>query len=80
MRLATPDDLDGMAEALSLSFHDDPVMQWLFGDEPPRPMRYTRPFFTIEGRRHLQHETVYTIDGSPARPTGTRPGTGRRRS
>ena len=36
-------------------FHDDPVMQWLFGAEPPRPMRYTRPFFTIEGRRHLQH-------------------------
>jgi len=54
-----------MAEALSLAFHDDPVMQWLFGDQPPRPMRYTRSFFTIEGRRHLQHRTVYTADGHP---------------
>jgi len=54
-----------MAHALSLSFHDDPVMQWLFGDEPPRPVRYLRPFFAIEGRRHLQHRTVYTADGHP---------------
>jgi GNAT superfamily N-acetyltransferase len=54
-----------MAEALSLAFHDDPVMQWLFGHQPPRPMRYTRPFFTSEGRRHLQHRTVYTADGHP---------------
>jgi ribosomal protein S18 acetylase RimI-like enzyme len=65
VRPATPEDLDGMAEALSLAFHDDPVMQWLFGDQPPRPMRYTRPFFAIEGRRHLAHRTVYTADGHP---------------
>jgi ribosomal protein S18 acetylase RimI-like enzyme len=62
-RLATADDLDGMAAMLSLSFHDDPVFQWLFGDEPPRPMRFSRPFFTIEGKRHLAHEHVYTVDG-----------------
>jgi len=65
VRPATLSDLDGMAEALSLSFHDDPVMQWLFGDEPPRPMRYTKSLFTIEGRRHLEHATVYTTDGHP---------------
>jgi ribosomal protein S18 acetylase RimI-like enzyme len=65
VRPATTEDLDGMAHALSLSFHDDPVMQWLFGDEPPRPVRYLRPFFAIEGRRHLQHRTVYTADGHP---------------
>ena len=65
VRLATLSDLEGMAETLALSFHDDPVMQWLFGDEPPRPMRYTKPFFTIEGRRHLKHPTVYTADGHP---------------
>lgn len=63
MRRASTHDLEGMAEALSLSFHDDPVMRWLFGDEHPRPMRYTRPFFAIEGRRHLRHQTVYTSDG-----------------
>jgi GNAT superfamily N-acetyltransferase len=65
VRPATDDDLDGMAEALSLAFHDDPVMRWLFGDQPPRPMRYTRGFFTVEGRRHLGHRTVYTADGHP---------------
>ena len=73
VRPATPEDLDGMAEALSLAFHDDPVMQWLFGDQPPRPMRYTRPFFTIEGRRPLAHRTWRHVSGScstsPASPT-----------
>jgi len=65
VRQATADDLDGMAEALSLSFHDDPVMRWLFGAEAPRPMRYTRPFFRTEGARHLRHHEVYTVDGTP---------------
>lgn len=65
VRLATAADVEGMAEALSLSFHDDPIMQWLFGDEPPRPMRYSRPFFAHEGRRHLKHATVFTAEGHP---------------
>lgn len=64
VRRATSDDLDGMADALSLSFHDDPVMQWLFGAEAPRPMKYTRPFFRHEGARHLRHQEVYTTDGN----------------
>jgi GNAT superfamily N-acetyltransferase len=54
-----------MAESLSLAFHDDPIMQWLFGDTPPRPMRYSDPFFAREGLRHLGHGHVYTIDGTP---------------
>ncbi|MEQ1788427.1 MAG: GNAT family N-acetyltransferase [Acidimicrobiales bacterium] len=65
VRLATPSDLEGMADALSQAFHDDPVMCWLFGDEPPRPMRFARQFFTTEGRRHLRHQVVYTVDGHP---------------
>ncbi|MEO6318158.1 MAG: GNAT family N-acetyltransferase [Acidimicrobiales bacterium] len=65
VRLATQDDIDGMADALARSFHDDPVMGWLFGNEPPRPMRYSRPFFAHEGRRHLKHHVVYTADGHP---------------
>ena len=55
VRLATADDVEGMADALALAFEDDPVMQWLFGDEPPRPVKYLRPFFAHEGRRHLKH-------------------------
>jgi ribosomal protein S18 acetylase RimI-like enzyme len=49
-----------MAATLSHAFEDDPVMRWLFGEQPPRPMRYSRPFFATEGRRHLRHHTVYT--------------------
>ncbi len=65
VRQATSGDIDGMAGALSLAFSDDPVMRWLFGDDPPRPMRYSKPFFASEGRRHLRHQTVYTADGHP---------------
>lgn len=65
VRLATAADIPGMAGALSQSFATDPVMRWLFGDVDPRPMRYLTPFFASEARRHLKHETVYTIDGHP---------------
>ena len=65
VRRATADDLGGMAAALSLSFHDDPVMQFLFRDAPPRPMRYSEQFFLREGARHLRHQEVYTVDGTP---------------
>jgi ribosomal protein S18 acetylase RimI-like enzyme len=65
VRLATQDDVDGMAECLAQAFADDPVMQWLFGEQPPRPLKYLRPFFAHEGRRHLGHHTVYTADGHP---------------
>ena len=61
--------------ALRLAFHDDPVMQWLFGDEPPRPMRYTRPFFRIEGPPPpAEHRPCTRSTATRARPTGTRPG------
>jgi ribosomal protein S18 acetylase RimI-like enzyme len=65
VRPATTDDVVGMSEALAEAFHDDPVMQWLFGDVPPRPGRYLRPFFRHEGHRHLEHHTVFTADGHP---------------
>jgi len=65
VRQASAADVQGMADALAHSFHDDPVMQWLFGDAPPRPMRFLRPFFAHEGRRHLKHQEVYTVDGHP---------------
>lgn len=64
-RLADERDVPGMAASLALAFHDDPVMQWLFGDVAPRPMRFTEPFFASEGKRHLGHRQVYTVDGTP---------------
>lgn len=65
VRLATTADIEGMADALALAFHYDPVAQWLFGTQPPRPGRFLRPFMAHEGRRHLKQPTVYTLDGYP---------------
>jgi GNAT superfamily N-acetyltransferase len=64
-RAATPEELDGVADALARAFDDDPMMTWLFGDVPPRPGRYSRTYFAREGARHLRHGHVYTIDGTP---------------
>jgi GNAT superfamily N-acetyltransferase len=63
VRLATADDLPGMSDCLARAFEDDPIMGWLFGDEPPRPLKYLRPYFAHEGKRHLKHGTVYVADG-----------------
>jgi GNAT superfamily N-acetyltransferase len=54
-----------MAEALARSFHDDPVMSWLFGDEPAKKHARMRTFFRREGRRHLGHHEVFTAEGHP---------------
>lgn len=60
-RLATQQDVAGIAEALARAFDDDPVMRWLFcDDEQRRAARMTR-FFAAETRRHLAHDaSVYT--------------------
>ena len=39
VRPASATDVPGIAEALALSFHDDPVMAWLFGDDEDRTVR-----------------------------------------
>ena len=57
-----------MAEALALAFDDDPVMRWLFGDEPPRPVQVPRGRSSpTRARRHLKHHSVYTADGHAGR-------------
>jgi GNAT superfamily N-acetyltransferase len=63
-RKATVDELDAMATSLSLAFHDDPVMSWLFGGAD-RSVARSVDYFRIEGRRHLGHDCVYTMDGIP---------------
>jgi GNAT superfamily N-acetyltransferase len=65
-RAARLDDVDGIAEALVRSFHDDPVMSWLFGDVPEKKQRRMRGYFKREVTRHLGHgDVVYTADGLP---------------
>ena len=62
-RLATKHDLPGMADALAQSFHDDPVMAWVFGDKEATRVKHLRAFFAHEGGRHLRHPHVLTTDG-----------------
>jgi GNAT superfamily N-acetyltransferase len=65
-RAARAEDIDGIAEALVRSFHDDPVMSWLFGAEPAKKQRRMRGYFKREVRRHLGHDdVVFTADGLP---------------
>jgi ribosomal protein S18 acetylase RimI-like enzyme len=73
-RLATPADLDAIADALADAFHDDPVMTWLFGATAPRPMQYSRPYFRRESARHLRQNHVYTMDGAPGAALWDPPG------
>jgi GNAT superfamily N-acetyltransferase len=62
VREATMEDLPGVAAALALAFHDDPVMTWVFGGET-KTVRCAERFFTFEGRRHLEHPYVFTTEG-----------------
>jgi GNAT superfamily N-acetyltransferase len=62
-RVATAEDLGDIAESLARAFLDDPLMGWLFGDDPARAIRYTRRYFLSESARHLKHQHVYTTNG-----------------
>jgi ribosomal protein S18 acetylase RimI-like enzyme len=60
VRPASHDDLPHMAASLALAFADDPVMEWLFGDDRRKVVRRCRRFYAVEGRRHLRHDVVFT--------------------
>lgn len=62
-RPATPADLPGIADALALSFQDDPVMTWIFGEDTERSLKHIRSFFRHEGARHLRNPYVFTTEG-----------------
>jgi GNAT superfamily N-acetyltransferase len=64
-RVATATDIDGMVEALAGSFHDDPVMHWLFSTDTAKNQRGMRTFFRAEAPRHMKGGHVYTADGHP---------------
>jgi ribosomal protein S18 acetylase RimI-like enzyme len=65
VRAATAADVEAMAEALARSFHDDPVMTWLFTDDPDKKYTRLKGFMAREGRRHLRHHEVFTTDEHP---------------
>ena len=58
IRPATAADLPAMAAALADAFDDDPVMAWLFPKARNRRRTLIR-WFTVEGRRHLTHDSVW---------------------
>ena len=49
LRVATPDDVDHMAEVLADAFYDDPIFTWLFPDDTERP-RLSQGMFRMLGR------------------------------
>ena len=62
-RHATPADLPQIADALALSFQDDPVMAWIFGEDHDKALKHIRTFFRHEGARHLRNPYVFTTQG-----------------
>ena len=61
-RLATKADVPAVGEALAHAFHDDPVMEYLFGPEDDRTIPKLRRYLAHEAGRHLRHPTVFTTD------------------
>ena len=76
------DDLPGMADALAAGVPRRPRDgSGCSATTEAHRSRYLRPFFAHEGRRHLQAPAPCSRPTTtPAPRTGTRPGTGRRRS
>jgi GNAT superfamily N-acetyltransferase len=58
-RQATDGDVRSVASTLARAFHDDPVMTWLFGDEPGPRLRRLRRYFACEARRHRRRGQVW---------------------
>jgi ribosomal protein S18 acetylase RimI-like enzyme len=66
IRPARGDEVPQLAAMLARAFHDDPVVEWFFRNEPKRP-KYARRFFTWQLHRLLGQEQVVTAaDGSGA--------------
>lgn len=57
-RPAAAADIESLAGALARSFHDDPVMIWLFGPKDALRLRRLRRWFASEARRHMAHGEV----------------------
>lgn len=56
-------ELRAVADAVARAFHDDPVMAWLFGDDPAPRQRRLHRYFPYEARRHRRHGEVLTTGG-----------------
>jgi ribosomal protein S18 acetylase RimI-like enzyme len=62
IRKATREDIPAMADTLARAFHHDPIVEWVFRDEPSRP-RYTRRFFGGRARVLIGQREIYVAEG-----------------
>jgi GNAT superfamily N-acetyltransferase len=62
-RRAGAGDIRPLARSLAKAFGDDPVMEWLFGEDARRREARLRRFFGHEAKRHRKHGEVLTSEG-----------------
>lgn len=61
VRLAGPDDVPAMAEALARAFADDPIFEFLVpGIEPAERARRATPFFAIDTKLRVRTASAWT--------------------
>ena len=72
IRRATREDIPAMSAMLARAFHEDPIVSWVFRDEPSRA-KYTRRFFAGRARVLIGQQEIYMADGVAAAAMWARP-------
>jgi GNAT superfamily N-acetyltransferase len=72
VRKATKHDIPAMSAMLARAFHEDPIVSWVFQDEPSRA-KYTRRFFAGRARVLIGQREIYMADGLAAAAMWARP-------
>jgi N-acetylglutamate synthase-like GNAT family acetyltransferase len=73
IRKATAQDIEAMSQMLARSFHDDPIVEWVFRNEDTRP-KYAARFFAGRARVLNPQNEIYTVDGIAGAAMWARPG------
>lgn len=62
VRKAVREEIPAMSRMLARSFHDDPIVEWVFRDEATRP-KYAARFFGGRARVLGPQDEIYTVEG-----------------
>lgn len=60
LAIARPDDVDAVADLLSVAFRDDPMLRWVFSD-PDHGQAHLRAFFGIGAGFGVRQGHVYVL-------------------